>query len=359
MTLHLGLPHAHHRSTEQQHEIRDARRMLKERVRNDWNYPPLPAYQTPTRSKGLEANAEPRIAGFKFHATSHNERETLVTDLDFEPTEWRERDYSSEEDDENQSESEVRSSEAKKLSTSNGSHKKGLFRFEGPDSVGNQIEERKMLKKRKRQQALDEEVEWNDGLAHWLARRDAWCAARTSAQVQMYESKRQVAAESTAAMSSTSASPRTSTSTASSTPVSAAASSPSTTPDIAPSPATLPTQPSAPPSDILIPLAPTMLPNHPIRKRISPDLYPEIYSKIIISGRTPSVPINLFVFTRALVQGWKDEGEWPPKQQPVERSIGRKKGSHGESSLKSGVKAVGRVLRITGSVSGEVGKEKG
>jgi len=102
-----------------------------------------------------------------------------------------------------------------------------------------------------------------------------------------------------------------------------------------------------------------MLPNHPIRRRISPDLYPEIYNKIILSGRTPSVPINLLVFTRALVQGWKDDGEWPPKQQPVERSIGRKKGSHGESSIKSGVKAVGRVLRITGSISGEAGKDKG
>lgn len=97
-----------------------------------------------------------------------------------------------------------------------------------------------------------------------------------------------------------------------------------------------------------------MLPNHPIRRRITPALYPEIYSKIIVSGRTPSVPINLLTLTRALVQGWKDDGEWPPKQGPVEKSIGRRKGT-GESVVR---RAVGKVLRITtgGSGGGADGK---
>ena len=61
---------------------------------------------------------------------------------------------------------------------------------------------------------------------------------------------------------------------------------------------------------------------------------------------------------RALVQGWKDDGEWPPKQAPPEKSIGRKKGS-AESTLKNSVKAVGRVLRITSGESGVSPKEKG
>lgn len=364
MTLHLGLPHAHHRNTEQQHEIREARRMLKERVRNDWEYPPLPAFQAPARGT-TEDNVEARIAGFRFHAPSNHDRDALVADLEFEPAEWRERDYSSEEDGE-EAEVEVKqgrgNGEVRKTSGSSGDghhhrhHKKlgSIFKFEGPDSVGHQIEERKLAKRRKRQKALDEEVEWNDGLAHWLARRDAWCCARTADQVQMLERNQSQASTDTTSDASARTSPRTSTSTASSSTPSATASSPSTTPDTTPSylpppGATLPTHPSAPPSHVLIPLAPTLLPNHPIRKRISTDLYPEIYSKIIISGRTPSVPINLLVLTRALVQGWKDDGEWPPKQGPVEKSIGRKKGSTGESSLKSGVKAVGRVLRITGT----------
>lgn len=380
MTLHLGLPHAHHRNTEQQQEIREARRMLKERVRTDWEYPPLPAFQTPTTRKVREDGDDARIAGFKFHTPSNHGRDALLADLDFEPAEWRERDYSSEEDGE-EAEAEVRGGDAKKasgLGADHHHHKKlsNIFKFEGPDSVGHQIEERKVAKRRRRQKALDEEVEWNDGLAHWLARRDAWCCARTTTEVQMLENSRgqsSTDATSTGALSddaSARTSPRTSTSTASSAIPSAAASSPSTTPDIAPSsspaPTTvttpaLPTQPAAPPSDILIPLAPPLLPNHPVRKRITPDLYPEIYSKIIISGRTPSVPINLLVLTRALVQGWKDDGEWPPKQGPVEKSIGRKRGGTGEgSAFRSGVKAVGRVLRITGTGSSEAaGKEKG
>ena len=352
--------------------------MLKERIRSDWEYPPLPAFQKPVRRTRAGGNDDTRIAGFKFHAPEEQHHpEGLLDDLDFEPAEWRERDYSSEEDEE-EAEAEVQTGnwgngEARKTSSSSGEqhhrHKKlgHIFKFEGPDSVGQQVEERKVAKRRRRQKALDEETEWNDGLAHWLARRDAWCCARTSAQVRMLESQHQSTdATSVAALSDASASPRTSTSTASSVTPSAAASSPSTTPDIAPShspttstPTTLPTQPAAPPSEILIALAPTLLPNHPIRKRITPDLYPEIYSKIIISGRTPSVPINLLVLTRALVQGWKDDGEWPPKQAPVEKSIGRKKGSTGESSIKNGVKAVGRVLRITGTSGSSTVAEAG
>lgn len=352
--------------------------MLKERTRNDWEYPPLPAFQTPTTRNTREDSIDARIAGFRFHTPSFHDRDGLVADLAFDAVEWRERDYSSEED-EAEAEVEVKKGwgvgEVRKTSSSSGEHHRhhkklgSIFKFEGPDSVGQQIEERKVAKRRKRQQALDEEVEWNDGLAHWLVRRDAWCSARTSTQVRLLQSNSQQASADMASASDASArtSPRTSTSTASSATPSATASSPSTTPDIAlsqspmPAPtATLPTHPSAPPSSILIPLAPNILPNHPIRKRINPDLYPEIYSKIIISGRTPSVPINLLVLTRALVQGWKDDGEWPPKQGPMERSIGRKKGSIGESSLKNGVKAVGRVLRITGtgSPSGEAGKER-
>lgn len=75
-------------------------------------------------------------------------------------------------------------------------------------------------------------------------------------------------------------------------------------------------------------------------------MYPEIYTKIILQSRTPSVPINLQALVNALVQGWKDDGEWPPKSAPLEKSIGRKKGS--QHGLREGVKAVGRVLRITG-----------
>jgi hypothetical protein len=233
-----------------------------------------------------------------------------------------------------------------------------MFKFEGPDSVGRQIEDRKNARKQQRQKAMDEEVAWNGGLAHWLARRDAWCGAHTQDQIHAAQTKvAQDAATSTSASDSTGTTPRTSTSSTPGTPITS--STPATTPDLIPHQHTIVnTRPLPPPSELLVPVAPRILPGHPIRKRITSDTYPEIYSKIIVQSRTPSVPINLSVLVKALVQGWKDDGEWPPKPGPLEKSIGRKKGS-GDSPLKSGVKAVGRVLRITGGESNVSSREKG
>ncbi|KAF2173059.1 hypothetical protein M409DRAFT_62683 [Zasmidium cellare ATCC 36951] len=240
MTLHLNFPHHRHHhassssnATEQAHEVREARRFLKERVRNDWEYPTLPA--------------------------------------------WR----------------------------SSGS----TYKFEAPDSVGTQLSERRVKKKRKRFVALEREMEWNDGLAHWMRRRDA-CPSTTP---------------DLAAISTTTSTPTTT------------------------------TQIILSPTELLLPIAPPLLPNHPVRRKITPNMYPEIYTKIILQSRTPSVPINLRTLVHALVQGWKTDGEWPPKAAPLEKSIGRKRGSH-SSGLREGVKAVGRVLRLTGTGTGEVGR---
>ncbi|KAK5175353.1 uncharacterized protein LTR77_000492 [Saxophila tyrrhenica] len=359
MTLHLGMSHAHHRSPQQQQQIKEAKRELRDRLRNDWDYPPLPAFQTPVRRREVAGEDEDRVAGFKFHTPAHYQTGVAAKPgeapyLYFEPVEWREREYSSEESSDNES-------VATASTGGSGGSKKSNYRFEGPDSVGSQIQNRKDARKRKRQKALDEEVKWNDGLAHWITRRDAWCAAHTSQQVQILESKKNEQIVAVSALESASASPNTTprTSTSSTSSTSAVISSPSTTPEL-PQQTIINTRPPAPPSEILVPLAPTLFPNHPIRKRIKAEVFPEIYGKIILQSRTPSVPINLAVLMKALIQGWKDDGEWPPKQGPVEKSIGRKKSSGHESSLKSGVKAMGRVLRITGgesSVGG--GKEKG
>jgi hypothetical protein len=99
---------------------------------------------------------------------------------------------------------------------------------------------------------------------------------------------------------------------------------------------------------MLVPVMAKILPHHPIRRKMSPSMYPEIYNKIIVQSRTPSVPINLGVMIHALVKGWIDDGEWPPRPGPVEKSLTKKKG-HG--SVKDGVKSFARVLRITGGES--------
>lgn len=324
---------------------------MKERTRADWDYPPLPAFQLPGRTRKVEdEDGEERVAGFKFHPAQNHDRPSLGNELslglDFEPAEWREREYTSEESSEDES-AETNSSHSSKRSE---------YKFDGPDSVGVQISDRKLARKRKRRKALDEEVAWNDGLAHWIAQRDIWSGAHTAHQVQLLESHTVPQPDSPSA--SAESTPRTSTSDSSASQSSIAPpSSPSTTPELAPEPAPVQMQPPAPSLEMLVPLAPPILPNHPVRRRITSDVYPEIYTKIIIHGRAPSVPINLLVLVQALVQGWKDDGEWPPKQGPLEKSIGRKKGAGHESTLKHGVRAVGRVLRITGGES-TVGNQK-
>lgn len=339
MTLHLGLhgPHSQ-RNAEQQAEIREARRLLKERIRDDWDYPALPAYQVPDRRRPKN---EQTVAGFRFHVHSDAEQDGQ----DFEALEWRERDYASSDSDQ---EEEI----AVKKKKGGEKGRKGEVAFEGPDSVGAEIANRRAARRRKRRERLEEEMTWNDGMSHFMARRDAWCGARTVEQVRALETRRAEDAkmESASASASTGSTPRTSTSSTNAPSASTTATSPD--PNIHVAGMTV-----APPSSVLVPVTARIMPNHPIRRRISPGMYSEIYSKIILQSRTPSVPINLSNMIHALVQGWKDDGEWPPKSGPLEKSIGRRKGSGG-ASLKDGVKAVGRVLRITGG-EGSVAKDKG
>lgn len=368
MTLHLNFPHHRHgahsssasataHATEQAQEVREARRFLKDRVKTDWEYPALPAWVSSGRDRREreEEDVEDRIAGFRFHAPAEFERQRSNGEgLGFDPVEWRERVYSSNEDEEDTDGED----EEAKAKVSKGTAGGSTYKFEAPDSVGKQLSDRRIAKKRKRFVGLEQEMEWNDGLAHWMRRRDAWCCARTATQIDMDD---QVATsgilQANDSASVSSSSPRSSTSSSSpKQPSSTPGSSPSTTPDLTAIRTTTTattTQSLISPFEVLVPIAPPLLPNHPIRRKISPSMYPEIYTKIILQSRTPSVPINLQNLVHALVQGWKTDGEWPPKTAVPEKSIGRKRGSH-SGGLREGVKAVGRVLRLTGT--SEVGR---
>lgn len=64
----------------------------------------------------------------------------------------------------------------------------------------------------------------------------------------------------------------------------------------------------------LIPVVPSLIATtNPIRASITPAMYPSIYSKVVVQGLTPTVPINLADVTKAMVQGWKADGQWPSK----------------------------------------------
>ncbi|KAJ5089746.1 hypothetical protein N7532_008430 [Penicillium argentinense] len=66
--------------------------------------------------------------------------------------------------------------------------------------------------------------------------------------------------------------------------------------------------------ELLIPVAPPLIsPSNLVRATINPSIYPSIYSKVVVQGLTPTIPINLADLTKAMVQGWKADGQWPPK----------------------------------------------
>lgn len=293
--------------------------MLQGRVRTDWHYPALPQYQDnrPPRRQDEES----KVAGFKFH--------TPRADEHFEPLEWRERDYASSDADSEEDENELAAVKA-------GSEKSmfsGTQKSKDIASMAEDISNRRLARKRKRKELLEEEMQWNDGLSHWTTQRDAWCVAKTAEQVREFESRHggEVKTESASTSVSVGSTPRTSTSSASA--QAASTSTSATSPDAN-------TTVAAPPSHMLVPVMAKILPHHPIRKKISPAMYPEIYNKIIVQARTPSVPINLSVMIWALVQGWIDDGEWPPKPGPIEKSLTKKKGGGVKQSF-------ARILRIT------------
>ena len=300
--------------------------MLQGRVRTDWHYPALPQYQ---ENKPRRQDEESKVAGFKFH--------TPRADEHFEPLEWRERDYASSDADSEEDDNEIAAVRA-------GSEKSmfsGTQKAKDIAGMAEDISNRRLARKRKRKELLEEEMQWNDGLSHWTMQRDAWCVAKTAEQVREFESRQGEEAKTDSASTSASvgSTPRTSTSSASA--QAASTSTSATSPGANTSVAGMPV---APPSHMLVPIMPKILPHHPIRKKISPAMYPEIYNKIIVQARTPSVPINLSVMIWALVQGWIDDGEWPPKPGPVEKSLAKKKGHGG---VKDGVKSFARILRIT------------
>ncbi|KAL5118239.1 hypothetical protein ACEQ8H_003911 [Pleosporales sp. CAS-2024a] len=190
----------------------------------------------------------------------------------------------------------------------------GPYKFDTPDSVGHAVAQTRQARSQARRARLDDEMQHNPGLRLWVERRDAWTGA---ASVRKYASRRRAPAH---------------------------AAPPDTT---------------APDAVDLLPVAPRLLPDNPIRTDITPRAYPDIFQKIVVSSRTPSVPINLADMTRALVQGWKDSDEWPPRAALRDPLVGKKRPVTAASAhphhaafinrhphLEKGVDSVKRILHL-------------
>ena len=201
------------------------------------------------------------------------------------------------------------------------------YKYDSPDSLHQPL----VSRKRKRKRRLREEMEWNDGLRTYVERRDAWAGARTRTPPQVPESP--VDSPYSQARPPANGSTNTSTTTSSSSP------------------------------RTLVPVAPPILPpDHPIRATVQPATYPQIYSKIIIQGLTPTVPINLKDVVNSLVVGWKKDGEWPPKCEAEKVSLvqaaaagdsmgmGMGMGAHPRKAVR---RSMGKVKRALGFGNGE------
>ncbi|KAF2708447.1 hypothetical protein K504DRAFT_382120 [Pleomassaria siparia CBS 279.74] len=198
------------------------------------------------------------------------------------------------------------------------------YKFDSPDSIGDAVERKLQARKRRKRRLLEQEAQSNPGLANFVAQRDAWTGA---AAVRKYGTQRP------------------------------AKSAPTEEGDD-----TITANALAEP---LIPVAPPLLQGNSIRSSITPKVYPDIYTKIVMSSRTPLVPINLADMTKALVQGWKDNGEWPPKAGPLDPLVGRKRAlasvkmDHGDGQflahhphVKKGMDSVKRILHLNGNGHG-------
>ncbi|USP80699.1 mitochondrial aaa atpase protein [Curvularia clavata] len=266
---------------------RAARRFLDERLRNDWDYPDVPAAGS--------ASDEPVRDAVDFRERYYGESESGDSDNEDEGV--------------------------------------APYKFDSPESIGDVVARTREARKRRRRERLEREMKENEGLRIWVERRDMWTGA---ACVRKYGTGRQRQANQ----------------------------SPSATGSAPEDQATAPTGSEAQSTTIttpdVVPVAPRLLDQNPIRASITPKAYPDIYQKIVVSSRTPSVPINLADMTKALVQGWKDADEWPPRATAVDPLAGKKRvitgppsnGHHGgfiarHPHLEKGVDGMKRILHLS------------
>jgi hypothetical protein len=241
---------------------RASRRFLEERLRNDWQYPDVPAI---------------------WSASDEEVRDAV---------EFRERYYGESESGDSDNEDEG----------------DGPYKFDNPDSIAVAVASTRDARRKRRRERMEREMKENEGLRIWVERRDTWTGATS---VKKYGTSRQRQPD-----RSTSAEGYSSE-------------------EHAPTPSGSESQSlhSAPQdTSDLVPVAPRLLDENPIRASITPKTYRDIYQKIVVSSRTPSVPINLADMTKALVQGWKDSDEWPPRAGAVDPLAGKKRPSTGTAS---------------------------
>lgn len=215
------------------------------------------------------------------------------------------------------------------------------FKFDNPDSIGHAVTASKIARKTRRRRELRKEMAWNNGLACFEARRNAWTGAKvvrirpkpTSPTSPLSPKKglfwrtqtHPVPNSNSLATSPTLTAPLTLVATSplpdgpQSPSVDAETDKSSRQQSLSPKTSREDSQhlvqtPELLPVETLLPIpAPLLPPANPMRASISPALYNSIYEKVVVRSLQPSCPINLGDMLRACVAGWKRDGEWPPR----------------------------------------------
>lgn len=251
------------------------RNLLATKVRTDWSFP------------DKIDRVEPELSS------------ALPEDNPAQPTKWIERgdwlsELSSSDDSDGgleQTSSNSTSGNEKVVKAKVAKKKKlSLFRFDCPDDVGETLRRRADRRKLRQQRKIQEELAYNEGLRCFTARRNAWTNARVVKR------------------------PRDSSS-------------------LPNSPTTNDEKPLASNQaeeeelifDTYLPIAPPLLPpDTPMRRNITTRAHGTIYDKVILQSQTPMCPINLQTVISSCVEGWKRDGEWPPKGTEPEATMRRR-----------------------------------
>jgi hypothetical protein len=242
------------------------------------------------------------------------------------------------------------------------------FRFDNPDAVGDTVKATLIARKARRRRANREECQWNEGLACFEARRNAWTEAKT-VRVRMKPvspttsfsslSPRRLFFRSSMATSPpanpASAKLTQHTNTALSQQWATAEgpnarsdtsqhSKDATTKEMGKHMSKHSTQSTSSsqiyPVETILPVPPPLLPPaNPMRASINPSLYLSLYDKVVVHSLTPSCPVNLSDMLPACVAGWKRDGEWPPRPSaidPTSAAVARRKKKAAAEAAASG-----------------------
>ena len=243
--------------------VRSAKRFLVHAIRDDWCYPPSEAQQDATRASVAYTTRHEGASDVETENYGHGSGERSTS-------------------------------------------RHNPYKFEDPDSVGAVLEDRR----RPRTYAPEYELKWNEGLQHWVEQRDAWTNATYQRPVQpraichvtkARDTRRRNASESTDGSLDR--------------PLSTSSNGSTSLPETSSSIESVDQPESLGNSHgPWLPLyAPLLPPDNPVRANIKPAAYDHIYSKVVIQSLTPSLPIPLTHMTSALVEGWKTDGVWPPR----------------------------------------------